>query len=476
MSKFYSGKGGATTSSFKSSATSVYQPASSSGSSYFSSIGKATSAPLSTAGLFSKPEPQISSGTYSRLSPSRIAPGYGQDFMTGQVLPRAGTPGAQGNWQTGLPQRLDSMGRVLPQTYSQGGPIADAKGNQWVKQVDASGKFAGYMNQFGQTASGFSRPSSGGVSYGGGGGGGMIAPPTQLEFYLGPAPEMQPLNIDYANFKNVLEQTQLSPTKVRELVSQYNMSGDDFNALVAAFNPTDGQIAGAISLINDPSRLNAIAEGLNRPYREAFERAMPMYEQNMGIANALANEYLRGGIPGDVQGQVMRNAAVQRMQTGLFGQSGLGRNIVPRDLGLTSLDMQARGASLLAQTGQLATQVLQATMPVSGRDFAVSPDTIYRSMRVSPDALLNATYIPARDIFSAYTVPASQIFDTYVSQAQYNQQIANQNLLNRWQTQALPGQFDISRGQFVGFQPGTYSDTRPVIPGTKTTYWQGRRA
>lgn len=285
---------------------------------------------------------------------------------------------------------------------------------------------------------------------------------------------MQPLTIDYAKFKDVLEQTQLSPAKVKELVSQYNMSGEDFNALVSAFNPSEAQISGAMSLINDPGRLNSIAEALNRPYREAFNRAMPMYEQNMGLANALANQYLRADIPGDVQQLVARNAAVQRMQTGLFGQSGLGRNIVPRDLGLTALDLQSRGANLLAQTGQLATQVLQATMPISGKEFAVSPETIYRSMRVSPDALLNATYIPATQIFNAYTVPATQVFDTYVSQAQYNQQIANQNLLNRWQTQTLPGQYVPGKG-FLGFD-GAYTQTRPTLPGTSSTYWQGRRA
>jgi hypothetical protein len=59
-------------------------------------------------------------------------------------------------------------------------------------------------------------------------------------------------------------------------------------------------------------------------------------------------------------------------------------------------------------------------------------------------------------------------YDTQITQAQYNQQIAAQNSLNAWQGQALPGQFDIQKGQYVGFQPGTYSSTRPLPPGVKT--------
>jgi hypothetical protein len=62
-------------------------------------------------------------------------------------------------------------------------------------------------------------------------------------------------------------------------------------------------------------------------------------------------------------------------------------------------------------------------------------------------------------------VPPNLVFGALIDQAQYNSQISNSNALNAWQSQALPGQFDIKKGQYVSFKPGEYSDTRPNLPG-----------
>jgi hypothetical protein len=71
----------------------------------------------------------------------------------------------------------------------------------------------------------------------------------------------------------------------------------------------------------------------------------------------------------------------------------------------------------------------------------------------------------ARANFEASKMIApSQVFDVLTTQAQYNQQINAANALNAWQSQPLPGQFDIKKGQYVGFEPGTYSPTRPNNP------------
>jgi hypothetical protein len=67
-------------------------------------------------------------------------------------------------------------------------------------------------------------------------------------------------------------------------------------------------------------------------------------------------------------------------------------------------------------------------------------------------------------------------FDVDTAQAQYNQQIKAQNLINAYQSQALPGQFDISKGKYVGYEPGTYSDTKPVAPGAAAAKSGGGRA
>jgi len=51
-----------------------------------------------------------------------------------------------------------------------------------------------------------------------------------------------------------------------------------------------------------------------------------------------------------------------------------------------------------------------------------------------------------------------------MNQAQANQTIAYQNLLNAWQSQPLPGQYVLGRG-FQTYTPGVYSSTRPTLPG-----------
>jgi hypothetical protein len=167
--------------------------------------------------------------------------------------------------------------------------------------------------------------------------------------------------------------------------------------------------------------------------------------------------------------------------------------MVAKDLGLTSLQLQTAGANLLQQTAQLASQVSQAIRPVTGAElasrFITDPTQLFSTManynRVDPTSIFNAVYVPTRQVYdqmasmaqqstlsranfeASKMISPSQVFDTLVTQAQYNQQIAASNAINAWQSQPLPGQFDIQRGQFVGFQPGTYSATRPMLPGTE---------
>jgi hypothetical protein len=67
-------------------------------------------------------------------------------------------------------------------------------------------------------------------------------------------------------------------------------------------------------------------------------------------------------------------------------------------------------------------------------------------------------------------IAPTEIFGTAANQASYNNQIQNQNLLNAWLSQGLPGQFDITKGQYIGFQPGTYSATRPLDPSVQLNW------
>ena len=463
----------------------------------------------------------------------------------------------------------------------------------------------GYRNTAtGETVSGISLPSKGsnitysggggGYGGGGGGGGGQVSALPPVEFYLGAVPTLPQLNlpslslpsspgapvlgnlllpgapqlsgVDYSgvmdqfrstfNLLNtgVTPQFGVDANKVasdaRQVASKLNLSPSEINKLISGINPSTGEIISDYGKFSKAAAKagEETANALNAKYQAAFNAAMPGYGSNMAKANELTSTYLSGRIPQDVVDSVYRGAAAKGFTSGIYG-GGIGRNIVARDLGLTSLQLQSAGANLLQQTSQIATSVIQATMPVSGAQFADPTALFSASMgmkRVDPTSIFNAVYTPTSQVFDRMSSMAQQStmaraefeaskminpgavfnvltqqalynqqinmqnalnnwetnktmalqnnqiaeknamnswqaaqmsfqnqaaqskinYDVQITQAQYNQQIAAQNALNAWQGQALPGQFDIAKGQYVGFQPGTYSSTRPLPPGS----------
>lgn len=216
--------------------------------------------------------------------------------------------------------------------------------------------------------------TSGGGGYGGGGGGGGGAPAaTPVEFYLGPAPTLEQLNLNWEEMgKRAIE--------------------------------------------------------TNKPFAEQYRQFAPGTEAGARALSNLGATMATGQLSQDMASQIGRGAAQLGFSTGLGGRSGIGRNILARDLGLGSLQVQQQGMDFLNKSSLLAQQAQQAMSPIG----------------------------------------VTEIFGTAANQASINNQIRNQNLLNAWQSQALPGQFDITKGQFVGFQPGSYSDYRPSLPSAPT--------
>lgn len=434
-----------------------------------------------------------------------------------------------------------------PRSGTASGPVIQGSTGQSFQKLSSGG----YVNlNTGETVSGIVRANpnimaggGGGGGYGGGGGGAMSSripsgggssAVQPVEYYLGAAPTISNLdlsgpmnqfrgmfnqlnsgvtpnfNVDAAQIASdavgVARKLNLSPDQIKNMIAGVNPStGEiitDVQAISKALNPKSGEQISSEAAAYAEKNASKIADTLNAKYQAAFSAAMPGYQQNMAIANKLTTTYLKGQIPQDVVDQVYRGAAAKGFTSGLFG-GGIGRNIVARDLGLTSLQLQSAGANLLQQTAQIASQVVQSTMPVTGAEFVsglasgysanearfmTDPNQIFSSVvnmkRVDPNTIFNAVYVKPSDVYSQMSSMAQQstlaranfeaskmisperVFDTLVTQAQYNQQIATQNALNAWQTQPIPGQFDIKRGQYVGFEPGTYSSSKPRLPGS----------
>jgi hypothetical protein len=309
----------------------------------------------------------------------------------------------------------------------------------------------------------------------------LPAAPTLGNLNLPNAPTLQ--GVDYSSalnqFRNIFNtvNTGVNPqfgvdaSKVandaKSVAASLNLSPEQIKAMVAAVNPSTGEIVSdteqALKTLNDPAKIaqtaSAIASGLNKKYQDEFESAMPGYKANMAQANALTSSYLSGKIPQDVVDSVVRSAAAKGLATGLYG-GGIGRNMVARDLGLTSLQLQTTGANLLQQTANIATAVAQATMPVTGEGIAqrlmTDPNQVFSNMaslkRVDPTSIFNAVYVPTKQVFDSMLSSAQQstqnraafeaskmiapssVFNTLIQQAQYNQQISTQNALDQWET------------------------------------------
>lgn len=337
-------------------------------------------------------------------SPSKYPGGSATNYLTGGIDLNAYrdtytnsknymTQGSKDAWNNQM--RAESVRESLrpgSMNYGQVQRLPNEGWNEWLGRKSAAndmfGGFAGsgltnaLRGEQGLSSGGSSR-SSGGSSRGGGGGGGGggQAAPTPIEFYLGPAPTLEELNLNYEEMGN--------------------------RAMEA-----------------------------NTPYRQQYQQMAPGTEAGTRALSQAGATMATGQLSRDMTGQIGRGAAALGFSSGLGGRSGIGRNILARDLGLGSLQVQQQGADLLSKSSMLAQQAMQAMSPIS----------------------------------------PGQVFGEATSQASYNSQIRNQNALNAWQSQALPGQFDISKGQYVGFQPGTYAATRPSLPGSEWNWASDSKA
>ena len=100
----------------------------------------------------------------------------------------------------------------------------------------------------------------------------------------------------------------------------------------------------------------------NRATRRLIGDAIPGFETMAANTEA----YNKGEVPKDVQEAIMRRGA-QKSTVGGFGiSSGMTKNLQARDLGLTTLDLQQRGA-------QMTQSMMGMLNPFTARDWAFSP-------------------------------------------------------------------------------------------------------
>lgn len=102
-------------------------------------------------------------------------------------------------------------------------------------------------------------------------------------------------------------------------------------------------IRGNIARFGDIAKLGSEVNAFNQAELEKMlESALPGYKSMVGSISNRVGGLLSGEVPKDVSESIGRNAAWQSMAGG-YGGSGMGRNLVARDLGLTSLNLIEKG-------------------------------------------------------------------------------------------------------------------------------------
>lgn len=138
---------------------------------------------------------------------------------------------------------------------------------------------------------------------------------------------------------------------------------------VAEFNPLDfteeqkKSIAGNIANFDDISKLGSLySDYVNRQQEAQFPgfvetRKGLLSSEAKGAQNLfdIGSTFLKGELPQDVKDQIQRSSAYKSFSGG-YGGSQMSSALTARDLGLNSLDLINRGASMIGQGGNTAQQ------------------------------------------------------------------------------------------------------------------------
>src|SRR6185295_7348973 len=131
-------------------------------------------------------------------------------------------------------------------------------------------------------------------------------------------------------------------------------------------------VAGNISNFADLSKLGGQVNAFNQQQLDSMlETAVPGYHKMVSSIGGKINSFLSGELPQDVSDNIGRSAAYRSL-TGGFGGSGMAKNLVARDLGLSSLDLISKGID--AGTRWIAT----------ARENTVAPRFDVSTMFVTP--------------------------------------------------------------------------------------------
>jgi len=122
-----------------------------------------------------------------------------------------------------------------------------------------------------------------------------------------------------------------------------------------------------------------------------LEQAIPGYSSIVGSASDNIESMLKGEIPTDVSQAVQTNAATRSLEGG-YGGSGMSRNLVARDLGLTSLDLTGKGLASAQSWMQSMNSIFRPGM-LDVSSMFVSPQQMFQDTMQNQEQAWNVQWL-----------------------------------------------------------------------------------
>lgn len=150
--------------------------------------------------------------------------------------------------------------------------------------------------------------------------------------------------------QNKAEYEQKSLSEVDAAKAEQMSLGDTF---MQQSNDALGRYDNFISQANTTSMLDALSKNVQKTRLDLIATADPRAAELSAIADENAAALMSGRISADVQANLARSGAMRALQGGFGADSGMGRNLQARDLGLTSLDLMGKGYDMFDRQRRL---------------------------------------------------------------------------------------------------------------------------
>lgn len=150
--------------------------------------------------------------------------------------------------------------------------------------------------------------------------------------------------------QNKTEYEQKSLSEIDAAKAEQMSLGDTF---MERSNAALGKFDKFISPENMTASLDALSKNIQKTRLDLIATADPRAAELSAIADENAAALMSGRISSDVQANLARSGAMRALQGGFGADSGMGRNLQARDLGLTSLDLMGKGYDMFDRQRRL---------------------------------------------------------------------------------------------------------------------------